>query len=52
MWIARNLRRNMQAATFRADRTSIRLTDAVHIATVQPLSCRFFVSHDRRPPDA
>jgi predicted nucleic acid-binding protein len=38
------------AATLRARRASIRLPDAVHIATAQALSCAFFVSDDRRLP--
>jgi predicted nucleic acid-binding protein len=37
-----------QPARLRARRSSIRLTDAVHIATAQALSCGFFVSRDRR----
>jgi predicted nucleic acid-binding protein len=38
------------AAALRARRTSTRLPDAVHIATAQALSCRFFISDDRRLP--
>jgi predicted nucleic acid-binding protein len=38
------------AAGLRARRTSIRLPDAVHIATAQASSCRFFVTGDRRLP--
>lgn len=38
------------AAALRARRTSIRLPDAVHIATAQALSCGFFISDDRRLP--
>ena len=38
------------AASLRARRTSIRLPDAVHIATAQALSCGFFISDDRRLP--
>lgn len=38
------------AATLRARRNSIRLPDAVHIATAQALSCGFFISGDRRLP--
>ena len=40
----------VKAATLRARRTSIRLPDAVHIATAQALSCGFFISGDRRLP--
>ena len=40
----------VDAATLRARRTSIRLPDAVHIATAQALSCGFFISDDRRLP--
>jgi predicted nucleic acid-binding protein len=36
------------AAGLRAHRASIRLPDAVHVATAQALSCRFFISDDRR----
>src|SRR5215470_10860652 len=38
----------VSAAALRARRTSIRLPDAVHIATAQALSCGFFISDDRR----
>jgi predicted nucleic acid-binding protein len=38
------------AAALRARRTSVRLPDAVHIATAQALSCGFFISDDRRLP--
>jgi predicted nucleic acid-binding protein len=38
------------AAALRVRRTSTRLPDAVHIATAQALSCRFFISDDRRLP--
>jgi predicted nucleic acid-binding protein len=38
------------AAALRARRTSVRLPDAVHIATAQALSCAFFISDDRRLP--
>jgi predicted nucleic acid-binding protein len=40
----------VKAATLRARRASIRLPDAVHIATAQALSCGFFISDDRRLP--
>jgi predicted nucleic acid-binding protein len=40
----------MGAAGLRARRTSIRLPDAVHIATAQALSCSVFISNDRRLP--
>jgi len=40
----------VNAAALRARRTSIRLPDAVHIATAQALSCGFFISDDRRLP--
>lgn len=36
------------AAGIRAGRSSIRLPDAVHIATAQALACAAFVSDDRR----
>ena len=42
------LQHHRQAARLRARRSSIRLADAVHIATAQALSCGFFVSRDRR----
>jgi predicted nucleic acid-binding protein len=48
MRIACNLRHYMRAATLRARRSSIRLTDPVHLATAQVLSCGLFVGHDRR----
>jgi predicted nucleic acid-binding protein len=38
----------VDAAGLRAQRSSIRLPDAVHIATASALSCSFFVSNDRR----
>ena len=40
----------INAAGIRALRSSIRLPDAVHIATAQISSCAFFVSEDRRLP--
>jgi len=40
----------VSAAVLRARRISIRLPDAVHIATAQALSCGFFISNDRRLP--
>ena len=40
----------VNAAGLRAQRSSIRLPDAVHIATASALSCSFFVSDDRRLP--
>jgi predicted nucleic acid-binding protein len=36
------------AAGLRARRGSIRLPDAVHVATAQALACAFFISNDRR----
>jgi hypothetical protein len=50
MRIVRNLQHYMRVAAFRARRSSIRVTDPVHIATAQLLSCGFFVGHDRRLP--
>jgi predicted nucleic acid-binding protein len=38
------------AAGLRAHRSSMRLPDAVHIATAQASSCGFFVSDERRLP--
>ena len=38
----------VEAANLRARRESVRLPDAIHIATAQTSSCRFFVSGDRR----
>lgn len=38
----------VEATGIRARRSSIRLPDAVHIATARALSCRFFVSDDLR----
>ena len=38
----------IQAATIRAGRKSVKLPDAVHVATAQQLGCTFFVSGDRR----
>jgi predicted nucleic acid-binding protein len=40
----------VNAAALRARRSSVRLPDAVHIATAQALSCGFFISDDRRIP--
>lgn len=40
----------IEAAGIRARRSSIRLPDAVHIASARALSCRFFVSDDARIP--
>jgi len=40
----------VNAAALRARRISIRLPDAVHIATAEALSCGFFISDDRRLP--
>jgi predicted nucleic acid-binding protein len=40
----------VKAAALRARRNSIRLPDAVHLATAQALSCAFFISDDRRLP--
>lgn len=40
----------VRAARIRASRASIKLPDAIHIATAQALSCSFFVSGDRRLP--
>jgi predicted nucleic acid-binding protein len=40
----------VNAAGLRARRGSIRLPDAVHIATAQALACAFFISNDRRMP--
>lgn len=40
----------ISAARLRASRASIKLPDAVHIATAQVLSCSFIVSDDRRLP--
>lgn len=40
----------IEAAGIRARRSSIRLPDAVHIASAQALSCPFFVSDDLRLP--
>ena len=37
----------VNAAALRARRSSVRLPDAVHIATAQALSCGFFISDDR-----
>jgi hypothetical protein len=50
MQIAGNLQHYMRAALLGARRTSIRLTDPVHIATAQVLSCGFFVGHECRLP--
>jgi len=38
----------VDAAGFRARRSSIRLPDAVHVATAKALACGFFISNDRR----
>jgi predicted nucleic acid-binding protein len=38
------------AAAVRAARNSVKLPDAVHIATARSASCGFFVSEDRRLP--
>lgn len=38
----------VSAAAVRARRSSIKLPDAIHIATAQACSCPFFVSDDRR----
>jgi predicted nucleic acid-binding protein len=38
----------VEAAGIRARRSSIRLPDAVHVATALALSCRFFVTDDLR----
>ena len=40
----------IKAAALRADRTSIKLPDAIHIATARISSCAFFISDDRRLP--
>ena len=40
----------IEAAAVRAQRASVRLPDAVHIATARSASCGFFVSEDRRLP--
>jgi predicted nucleic acid-binding protein len=36
------------AAGIRAGRASVRLPDAIHVATAQALQCSFFVTDDRR----
>jgi predicted nucleic acid-binding protein len=40
----------IEAAGLRAHRASIKLPDAIHIATARMSSCTFFVSDDRRLP--
>jgi predicted nucleic acid-binding protein len=40
----------VDAARLRARRNSIRLPDAIHVATARALACSFFVSNDRRIP--
>ncbi|MFK8253797.1 type II toxin-antitoxin system VapC family toxin [Ancylobacter terrae] len=40
--------RLVEAATVRARRPSIKLPDAIHIATAQHYGCNFFVSNDER----
>lgn len=40
----------IEAARLRAERSSLRLPDAIHIASARKLSCGFFVSDDRRLP--
>jgi len=40
----------IDAARLRANRTSLRLPDAIHIATARALSCTIMVSDDRRLP--
>lgn len=40
----------IKAAGVRAHRRSVRLPDAIHIATATASSCAFFVSDDRRLP--
>ena len=40
----------VDAAAVRAHRRSIKLPDAVHIASARSASCGFFVSEDRRMP--
>jgi len=40
----------VDAAGLRARRNSVRLPDALHIATAQALACGFFISNDRRVP--
>jgi predicted nucleic acid-binding protein len=46
--VRRDILRN--AAVLRARRASVRLPDAIHIASAETLTCRFFVSDDRRLP--
>jgi predicted nucleic acid-binding protein len=38
----------VEAAGIRARRSSIKLPDAIHVATARTLSCSFFLSGDRR----
>lgn len=40
----------VSAAVIRANQRSIRLPDAIHIASARALSCGFFVSDDQRLP--
>ncbi len=40
----------VEAAGIRARRSSIKLPDAIHIATARSLSCCFFLTGDRRLP--
>lgn len=46
------IRRNIlvEAARLRARRSSVRLPDAIHVATAEALSCSYIVSDDRRLP--